>query len=182
MTQHIRNFVGIGSFVGFLACIPAANWMIHNVGTVCLPHGPCLVPVAPGIMAPSGVTAIGFALVIRDVVQRCLGVGAGLFAIAVGSAASVMVAPPSLVAASGIAFLLSEIADLAVYTPLQRRRLLAAVIASSVVGLVVDSVVFLLIAFGSLSFLPGQIIGKLWAVLAATPAIVLLRRTVPART
>jgi uncharacterized PurR-regulated membrane protein YhhQ (DUF165 family) len=80
------------------------------------------------------------------------------------------------VVASAAAFLLSEFADFAVYTPLARRRLVAAVVASSVVGLVVDSIVFLWLAFGSLEFLIGQIIGKLWMVLLATPFVVYLRR------
>jgi uncharacterized PurR-regulated membrane protein YhhQ (DUF165 family) len=61
--------------------------------------------------------------------------------------------------------------DLFVYTPLQRRHLMAAVVASNVVGLVVDSIVFLTIAFGSLSLLEGQIIGKAWMTLVAVPAV-----------
>jgi uncharacterized PurR-regulated membrane protein YhhQ (DUF165 family) len=51
-----------------------------------------------------------------------------------------------------------------------------AVIASSVVGLVVDSIVFLWLAFGSLEFLVGQIIGKLWMVLLAIPFVMYMRR------
>jgi uncharacterized PurR-regulated membrane protein YhhQ (DUF165 family) len=78
--------------------------------------------------------------------------------------------------ASAAAFLLSEFADFAVYTPLARRRLVAAVVASSVVGLVVDSVVFLWLAFGSLEFLAGQIVGKSWMVLIAIPFVAYLRR------
>jgi len=74
---------------------------------------------------------------------------------------------------------LSELADFAVYTPLQRRGLLLAVLASSLVGLVVDSLVFLTLAFGSLDFLAGQVIGKAWAVLASVPLIRLLRRVTP---
>jgi queuosine precursor transporter len=62
-----------------------------------------------------------------------------------------------------------------VYTPLQRRRLVLAVFASSMVGIVVDSVVFLYIAFGDLSFLWGQIIGKAWMVVLTVPAIRWLR-------
>ena len=88
-------------------------------------------------------------------------------------------APAPLVVASGIAFLLSELVDFSVYTPLQRRRLILAVVASSVIGLVVDSVVFLWLAFGSLGYLPGQVVGKLWAVLIAVPLVRLLRRAVP---
>ncbi len=78
--------------------------------------------------------------------------------------------------ASAVAFLLSEAADLAVYTPLQRRGLVAAVAASSLVGLVVDSLVFLQLAFGSLDFLAGQVIGKLWMVLLTLPLLQWLRR------
>jgi uncharacterized PurR-regulated membrane protein YhhQ (DUF165 family) len=51
-----------------------------------------------------------------------------------------------------------------------------AVVASSVVGLVVDSIVFLWLAFGSLEFLPGQVVGKLWMVLIAVPFVAYLRR------
>lgn len=174
-----RARLGWIAFVGFLACIPLANWMIGHVGTVCVPNGPCLVPVAPGLMAPSGVLTVGAALVLRDVVQRCLGLKAGLAAIALGTAASIAIAPASLVVASGVAFVLSELADCAVYTPLQQRRLLLAVIASSMVGLVVDSIVFLTLAFGSLDFLAGQIVGKLWAVAIAVPLVRLLRRVAP---
>lgn len=179
MDNAVRSRIGIGAFLAFLASIPLANWMIHNVGTVCVPDGPCLVPVAPGLMAPSGVLTVGAALVLRDVVQRCLGLKAGLVAIGIGTALSAFVAPGALVIASGIAFLLSELADFAVYTPLQQRRLTLAVAASSTVGLVVDSIVFLTLAFGSLTFLPGQIVGKLWAVLIAIPLVRLLRRAVP---
>ena len=168
--------LGVVAFALFLACIPLANWMIGHVGTVCLPNGPCLIPVAPGVMAPSGVLMIGAALVLRDIVQRLLGPVWALVAIAAGTALSLLLAPPALVLASGAAFLLSELADFAVFTPLQRRRLLLAVLASSAVGLVVDSIVFLTLAFGSLDYLGGQILGKAWALLIAFPLVRLVRR------
>jgi uncharacterized PurR-regulated membrane protein YhhQ (DUF165 family) len=162
--------------LGFALCIPAANWLIGNAGTYCVPNGPCLIPVAPGVMAPSGVLMIGLALVLRDLVQRRLGLGWALGAVLAGTAISAVLAPPALVLASAAAFLFSELADLAVYTPLQKRGLTLAVLASSVVGLVVDSVVFLFLAFGSLDFLAGQVIGKAWMVLLALPLIQWLRR------
>lgn len=167
---------GIIALVLFGLTIPAANWLIGNAGAVCVPNGPCLVPVWPGIMAPSGVLMVGLALVLRDVVQRRLGPLAGLGAIAVGTLISAMLAPPAIVLASVAAFLLSELADFAVYTPLQRRRFVTAVFASSVIGLIVDSLVFLYLAFGSLDFLAGQVIGKAWMVLLALPLMHLLRR------
>jgi uncharacterized PurR-regulated membrane protein YhhQ (DUF165 family) len=160
----------------FVLCIPLANWMIGHVGTTCVPQGPCLVPVAPGLAAPSGVLVIGLALVLRDLVQRRLGLGWAFGAILAGAVLSAFLAPAALVVASGVAFLVSELADLAVYTPLQRRGLVVAVLASSLVGLVVDSAVFLQLAFGNLDFLLAQVVGKAWMVLLSLPAIHWLRR------
>jgi len=159
----------------FALSIPAANWMIGNFGTFCVPEGPCLIPVAPGITAPSGVLMVGAALVLRDLVQRSLGFKWALGAVLVGATLSGLVATQALVIASATAFLLSELADLLVYTPLQKKGLTRAVVASSVVGLIVDSIVFLYLAFGSLDYISGQIIGKMWMVLLAIPVIHFLR-------
>ncbi len=174
--ERRRNLEGYIFLILFCLTIPAANWMIGHVGTACLPNGPCVLPVAPHMLAPSGVLMIGAALVLRDLVQRRLGILFGVGAILVGALLSAAIAPPALVTASAVAFLLSEFADFVVYTPLARRRLVTAVIASSLVGLVVDSIVFLWLAFGSLQFLEGQVIGKAWMVLLATPLISYLRR------
>src|SRR6266446_4563006 len=141
MIETSRRDEGVVFLALFALTIPAANWLIGHAGTVCQPQGPCLVPVAPGLMAPSGVTMAGVALVLRDLVQRRLGVAAASLAILAGAVLSALLAPPALVIASAVAFLLSEFADLAVYTPLARRGLVIAVVASGVVGLVVDSVV-----------------------------------------
>jgi len=175
MTQRAR-LEGFAFLLAFALCIPAANWLIGNAGTFCVPNGPCLIPVAPGVMAPSGVLMIGLALVLRDLVQRRLGVNWALGAIFAGAALSAYIAPPALVIASTVAFLLSELVDLGIYTPLQRRGMVLAVAASSVVGLLVDSVIFLWLAFGSLDYLSGQVIGKAWMVLLALPIVALLRR------
>jgi queuosine precursor transporter len=167
---------GVFFLVAFGLTIPAANWMIGHVGTTCVPNGPCLVPVAPDLLAPSGVVMIGAALVLRDLVQRRLGAGVSALAVLAGAGISAFLAPPSLGVASGAGFLLSEFADYAVYTPLARRRLVTAVVLSSLVGLAVDSIVFLWLAFGSLEFLPGQIVGKAWMVLLSIPFVIYLRR------
>jgi queuosine precursor transporter len=171
-----RRGEGLLFLLLFALTIPAANWLIGHAGTICLQNGPCLVPVAPGLMAPSGVTMAGIALVLRDLVQRRLGIAAASLAILAGAALSALLAPPALVIASASAFLISEFADLAVYTPLVRRGLIVAVAASGAVGLVVDSIVFLWLAFGSLDFLAGQIVGKAWMVLISLPLVAWLRR------
>ncbi len=168
---------GYAYLLAFTACIPMANWMIGNVGLTCVPQGPCLIPVAPKLMAPSGVLMVGLALVLRDLVQRRLGRLWAVAAILAGAVLSAVVAPTALVVASGTAFLLSEMADFAVYTPLQERRFVLAVFASSALGLVVDSIVFLHLAFGSLEFLAGQIVGKAWMVVLALPVIWWIRES-----
>ncbi len=176
MNDHRRRGEGFLFLALFGLSIPAANWLIGHAGTACVPDGPCLIPVAPGVMAPSGVLMVGLALVLRDLVQRRLGLGWSAVAILAGAALSALLAPPALVLASAVAFLLSEMADLLVYPPLQRRGLVRAVVASSLAGLVVDSLVFLQLAFGSLDFLAGQVLGKLWMVALALPLLHWLRR------
>jgi hypothetical protein len=175
-TQARRRREGLLFLILFGLTIPAANYLIQHVGTTCVPRGPCLIPVMPGLDAPSGVLMIGAALVLRDLVQQRLGVAAASLAILAGAALSALLAPPALVIASAVAFLLSEFADLGVYTPLARRGLMLAVIVSSFAGLVVDSIVFLWLAFGSLDFLAGQVVGKTWMVLLSLPFVAWLRR------
>ena len=91
--QRHRSREGILFLVLFALTIPAANWLIGHAGTTCVPNGPCLVPVAPGLMAPSGVTMVGIALVLRDLVQRRLGTAISAVAVLAGSALSALYAP-----------------------------------------------------------------------------------------
>ena len=163
--------------LAFAATIPAANWLIGNFGTECIPNGPCLVPVGFGLHAPSGVLMIGLALVLRDAVHEAGGVKAALAAIGIGAVLSWFVAPPALVIASVAAFTLAELADLAVYAPLRARRLWLAVMLSGLVGAAIDSAIFLWLAFGSLDFIAGNVLGKVWMSLLAGGAIVAFRRS-----
>tara|TARA_R100001594_G_scaffold13896_1_gene29564 strand:+ start:18604 stop:19116 length:513 start_codon:yes stop_codon:yes gene_type:complete len=164
------------ALAGFVLTIPAANWLIGNVGTVCVPNGPCLIPVFPGLMAPSGVLMIGLALVLRDMVQEQLGWRWSIGAIVGGALLSGIVAPASLVLASAVAFLISESADMAVYTPLRNRKLWLAVLASGIVGAFVDSGIFLYLAFGSIDHITGNVVGKILMSLLAVPVILIMKR------
>ncbi|MGB3833712.1 MAG: VUT family protein [Mesorhizobium sp.] len=168
--------IGALAFLGFLATIPVANWMIQNVGTICLPGGPCLVPVGFGLSAPSGVLVIGSAIVLRDAVHRLLGPLPALLAITIGTVVSALIAPQSLVLASAVAFGLAELLNFAVFAPLHRRRLILAVVLSSVVAAIADSALFLWLAFGSLDHLGGQTLGKLWMTVLAVSMIYLSRQ------
>lgn len=140
------------SLIAYIATIVAANWAIQTFG---------LVPVGFGLMAPAGVYFAGLAFTFRDLTQEQLGRRWTLGAIALGALLSVFVSP-QFALASGLAFLVSELADFAVYTPLRERHWLGAVALSNTVGLVIDSALFLTLAFGSLDFLAGQIVGKAW--------------------
>lgn len=163
--------IGLVAALGYIATIFAANWLIEHVG---------IVPVGFGLMAPAGVYAVGVAFTLRDIVQRTLGREWTVVAILIGAALSYLVSPAFAIA-SGVAFLVSEFADFAVYTPLERRSWLGAVTLSNTVGLTLDSVLFLWLAFGSLAFLPGQIVGKAWMTLLAVLLLATGRRALLAR-
>jgi uncharacterized PurR-regulated membrane protein YhhQ (DUF165 family) len=163
--------IGLVAALGYVLTIFAANWLIQHVGPV---------SVGFGLMAPAGVYAAGLAFTLRDVVQVTLGRSATVLAILIGAGLSYLVSPAFAVA-SATAFLFSELADFAVYTPLERRSWLGAVTLSNTVGLAVDSVLFLWLAFGSLAFLPGQIVGKAWMTGLAILLLAGGRRAVLAR-
>ncbi|WP_046869317.1 VUT family protein [Microvirga massiliensis] len=153
------------SLAAFLLTVPLSNWFIENVGDCSA--GPCVVPVGFGILAPSGVLIIGLGLVLRDLVHRFFGSRVAFAAILVGAALSGILASPILAFASAAAFLVSETVDLLVYGRLRPLRPAMAVFASGAVGALVDSLVFLWLAFGDLSYLAGQTIGKVWMSLLA---------------
>jgi uncharacterized PurR-regulated membrane protein YhhQ (DUF165 family) len=132
------------------------------------------VPVGFGLYAPAGVYFAGVAFSLRDWLQEAGGRRWALGAILAGAALSALLSP-QLAAASGLAFLFSELADFAVFTPLRRRSWLGAVAASNTVGAVVDSALFLWLAGFSLAFLPGQVLAKSYVTLATVALLVALR-------
>lgn len=161
MVNQQKNW-GWFYLICFILTIPLSNWVVTNFGTHCYPDGPCVIPVWPGIESPSAVLIAGLALVLRDRVQDFLGVKSTLLAILVGTVISASLSDPAVVLGSTCAFLFSELADLTVYTPLRQKNQAFAIIASGFVGAIVDSMIFLQLAFGSLRFLEGQVIGKFW--------------------
>lgn len=156
---------GLAAATGFIATVWAANWLISHYG---------VVPVGFGLLAPAGVYAVGVAFTLRDLTHRALGPWAVIAAIVIGAGLSYLISP-AFALASGVAFLVSELADLAVYTPLSERNWLASVTLSNTVGLAVDSLLFLWLAFGSLTFFWGQVVGKAWMTLAAVAVIAAVR-------
>ena len=158
-----RMWSGWISLVLFVLLIPLSNWVIVNLGL-------------PGLWAPSTVLLAGFSLVLRDVVHHCLGWRWALASIFFGAVLSGFISEPSLVVASVSAFLFAELADFAVYAPMKKRYPAMAVIVSGLVGSAVDSAIFLSLAFGSVQYLSGQVLGKFWVNLLAGIAIAWWRR------
>ncbi|MHB8191451.1 MAG: VUT family protein [Ferrimicrobium sp.] len=153
------------AFVIYVGVIIGANWMISHVGSDI--GGTHYLPVGFGLLAPSGVYLAAVAFIARDVLQRLRGTKIGVVAIIVGALLSGFASTAHLAVASGATFLLSESTDFAIFTPLQRWNFPIAVLLAGVVGDVVDSVVFLTLAGIPLSIaLPGQLLGKLWVMIA----------------
>jgi uncharacterized PurR-regulated membrane protein YhhQ (DUF165 family) len=153
-------------WAAYVGCIFAANLAIKHWG---------IVPVGLGVAAPAGVYFAGLALTARDQVRERSGFRAVVAAVLVGAVLSWWLEDIGRIAlASGIAFGISETADSLVYEPL-RKRWATAVLVSGAAGLIVDSVLFLWIAFGSLAFIDGQIVGKAVATLAAVGMLSVVR-------
>ena len=163
-----RRGFGVAALVAYAVCIPVANWLTERYG---------IVPVGFGLSAPAGVYLAGLAFTFRDLTQEGLGRRAVLVAIVVGAGLSAAIATGALAVASGTAFLLSELADFAVYTRMRAAgRWVTAVVTSNTVGLVLDSVVFLWLAFGTLEFLRGQVVAKALMTVAVLPLLWSTRR------
>jgi uncharacterized PurR-regulated membrane protein YhhQ (DUF165 family) len=164
-SDWVRSSWRYAWLVAYIATIFAANWAVVQLG---------IVPVGFGLAAPAGVYFAGLALTFRDLVQEELGRRWTFAAIILGAALSFVVSP-QFALASGLAFLLSETTDFLVYTPIRERSWLWGVLLSNIAGSLVDSALFLWLAFGSLEFLAGQLVGKWWVTLA-TVAILWLWR------
>lgn len=161
---------------GFLGCILAANYVTSVYG---------LVPVGFGLTATAGTYFAGAAFVLRDAVQDTAGRRATFAVILVGAVLSLALSPhftnsaflppgvtaKSIAIASGIAFALSETADLMIYTPLRSRGYVRAAVASNIVGALVDTYIFLTISGFGLAAWKGQLVGKLTITLAVVVVV-----------
>jgi queuosine precursor transporter len=168
------------AFAVYVAAIIGSNALITHVG-IPAGHGTFLTPVGFGLLAPSGVWAAAVSFPARDVTQRLGGRWLGVAAILIGAAVSWKISDPHIAVASGVTYLCSEGADMAVYTPLQRRWFVPAVFASGCVAIVVDSALFLHLAGlpSGAAAVGGLVLGKFWVQLAAVPAAWSLRHAGP---
>jgi uncharacterized PurR-regulated membrane protein YhhQ (DUF165 family) len=147
--------------LAFSLCALLANVFTSNFG---------FVAIGFGLTATAGTYAAGFALVSRDVVHETSGLIGVILAIVIGCALSFITSNPSIAIASLVAFAFSEAADALVYSPLRKTAWKTAVVASSFVGAIIDTILFIGIAFGFQALTPtvmaGQMVGKvLWVAI-----------------
>lgn len=164
-TLKARKIAGFASAGGLLLTLVLANWLTTHFG---------FVPVGFGLLATAGTFAAGVALALRDSTQDLLGTRWMLATIAAGTLLSYALADPFIATASAAAFLLSELVNYFIYTPIRRkadlggRRWAVAVAGSNLGSSIADTVVFLGLAFGWAAIMPalaGQLVGKTWATL-----------------
>lgn len=170
------NWIGLTAAVLFVGTVWAANYAVTNWN---------FTSVGFGLSAPAGVWFAGLAFTLRDIVHHSLGRIHVILCILLGAALSLAIEASttipggkvSIAVASAIAFLISEFADLSVYEPIRDRGWLPAVLASNVVGLVLDSALFIWLAFGwNSELVKGQIVGKAWMTVLAIALLATLRR------
>ena len=164
-----------GTTLAFLAAIIGANWALETYG---------IINIGFGLTAPAGVFFAGLTFGLRDALHELGGVRAVVPVIVAGAAMSWWLSDAvsipggyaSIAVASGAAFLLAELLDLGVYAPLRTRNWPVAVVASNIVGSIADSAVFLMLAFGSLDYISGQVVGKTAMIAVSLPLVAYARR------
>jgi uncharacterized PurR-regulated membrane protein YhhQ (DUF165 family) len=160
---------GLTALTAYILAIVTANWTTQHYG---------FVPMGFGLTATAGTYAAGLALLLRDAVQDYAGPRWVFAGIAFGAALTAVTAP-ALAVASAVAFLLAELLDMAVYTPLRERGWARAALASGIVGAVVDTVAFLALAGFPITTqtVGGQLVGKaLWATALPVLAVLTIRQ------
>lgn len=121
--------------LAYVSTVVLANVLTSNLG---------LVAAGFTLLVPAGTYTAGLALGVRDGLQEVAGIRWTLAGIAAGTALSYLFGDGRIAIASGLAFLVSELADLGVYTPLRDRgRWVLAVVVSNLVGAVIDTMLFL---------------------------------------
>ncbi|QGZ96372.1 VUT family protein [Terricaulis silvestris] len=119
----------------YVGLMPLINWAFAGIDTIAIPEN-----LGGGAWHPFTIVT-GLVLVVRDFAQREIKHWI-LGAMVVGLALSTLTAWPVIVVASGVAFLISETADWAVYT-FTKRPLSQRILISSAVGAPIDQIAFI---------------------------------------
>lgn len=156
----------------YIGCILAANVLAARY----------IVPLPLGLTVPAGVFAIAPVFSLRDAVHERFGRKGAYVLIAIATGLSwgwAFVSGDGLLSrvtlASVIAFAFNEILDTEIYYKLRNRSRLLAIIGSNAISSLVDSVLFIWVAFGPLlPLMIGQYIVKM--VLAALVGLWIVKK------
>jgi hypothetical protein len=162
------SLVVLAAYVG---TIVTANWASTHWSAV----------YVGAVAVPAGTLWAGATFTLRDLLHECLGGRGVLAAIAAGAGLSWLLASPQIAVASALAFTVSELAGSLVHGRLRTWSVVDAVIGSNLLGLGIDSVLFVPLAFGSFAYVPGQVLGKTVATVltvAVLLAVKAVRRAV----
>jgi queuosine precursor transporter len=160
----------------FIATVYAANWMLTHYGVWSI--GALLVP------AGTLFAGLGFLLrcCLQEVASRAWVLGAilcgALLSLWLGASVTIPGGHVQVAVASACAFGFSELADWSTYTPLRRRTIVGGLSAAQAVGAIVDTTLFLFLAFGSFTWnlWVGQFLGKTLMVVPAVCLVAAYRR------
>jgi uncharacterized PurR-regulated membrane protein YhhQ (DUF165 family) len=157
---------GLAVLAAFVGSVVMANWASTHWAAL----------LVGSLIVPAGTLWAGVTLTLRDLLHETLGTRGVLVAIVAGAGLSWWLASPRIAVASVVAFAVSELVDSIVYARVRGLSRLGAVLGSNLMGLLIDSVLFVPLAFGSFTAVPGQILGKTTAT-AVTVAVLLIART-----
>ena len=131
----------------------------------------------PGLTAPSGVVFAGAMLTLRDAIHERVGTWRTVVVLLLSAPVLALLSTPGLAFASCATFLAAELSDLAVFRPLRSAGFYRAAVASNVVSSVIDSALFLGLAYGAHAAASGTfglVVGKVLASSAALLAVRIL--------
>jgi uncharacterized PurR-regulated membrane protein YhhQ (DUF165 family) len=168
----------------FVASAAASNWAIQHVGRNNGPIAPRTIPIGWGMQAASGVVLVGVMISVRDALHEQVGIRGTLVAITIGSGFSALLAPPALAIASGTTMLVAESADALVYQRLRTWGWFLAATGSNLASALLDSAIFLVIAYGANVAAHGTYaltVGKVEVSLFTLAALALASRVWPRR-
>lgn len=180
--RHAHQPLAVFLAILFVGAAAASNWTLQHVGQDNGPLAPRTIPIGWGLDAASGVLLVGVMISVRDALHEQVGLKGTLIAIVVGSIVSSALAPPALAVASGVTMLVAELADAVVYQRLRRRGRTLAAAASNLASSLLDSAVFLTIAYGVHAATQGTYpltVGKLEASLLALAVLALTAKARP---
>ena len=164
-----RRVTGVSLVVlaAYIGTIVTANWASTHWSAL----------LVGAVAVPAGTLWAVVTFTLRDLLHECLGPRGVLAAIAAGAGLSWLLATPEIAVASVLAFTVSEVVGSLVYCRLRAWSVVGAVLGSNLVGLGIDSVLFVPLAFGSFALVPGQILGKTVATVL-TVAVLVAAKTV----